>query len=292
MNRPTCDLCGGGDFKPLLEKGCAAYVRCRACSFIRADLTEEQFLAANETFFTGALDEFAAKSYARKKQRVYAQRLLRLEPFRGEGRLLEIGANVGGFLFVARDLGWEGVGIEPVAACAAWARETHGLDVREGTLEEVSLEGELFDVIYANAVFEHLVSPRAVLEAAVERLRPGGVVLIDTVNWDSYTRDFIGAEWKLIDPWMHYCLYTPNTLRKLCEDRGLQVIGLRSHRVRLRPEGSPRLRGLARWWEELRKLPWSLASRSTLRGESLEIVARYSAVNAEPTAHSQPSTPR
>ena len=274
MSEPACDLCGASDFEPLLEKGGARYLCCRGCGFIQSDLTAEEYGEANESFFSGALAGFAAKSYTPKKQRVYARRLLRLEPFRGAGRLLEIGANVGGFLFVARELGWEGVGVEPVAVCAAWARETHGLDVREGTLEGVALDGELFDVIYANAVFEHLVSPRAVLTAAVELLRPGGVVLIDTVNWDSYTRRFIGAEWKLVDPRMHYCLYTPSTLRKLCEDRGLQVIGLRSHRVRFRPEGSPRLSGIARWVEEVRKLPWSLASRSTLRGESLEIVAR------------------
>lgn len=273
MTARACDLCNGRDLEPLLEKHGARYLRCRGCGFIQADLTEEEFLEANETFFSGALAEFAAKSYSPAKQKRYARRLRRLEPYRGRGRLLEIGANVGGFLSCARRHGWRGVGVEPVEACAEYARRTHDLDVRSGTLEELSFTGEVFDAIYANAVFEHLVSPSTVLSTAVELLRPGGAVLIDTVNYDSYTFRFLEADWKLVDPRMHFCLYTPTTLRKLCEDRGLLVRSVRSHRVRFRPDDSPRLRGAARWIEELRKLPWSLACRFTKRGESLEVLA-------------------
>jgi len=274
VTSPACDLCKGRALEPLLEKHGASYLRCRECGFIQADLTEGEFLEANETFFSAALAEFAAKSYSPAKQRRYSRRLCRLEPYRGRGRLLEIGANVGGFLACARRYGWHGVGVEPVEACAEYARRTHELDVRSGTLEEISFAGEVFDAIYANAVFEHLVSPSAVLSTAVELLRPGGVVLIDTVNYDSYTFRFLGAGWKLVDPRMHFCLYTPHTLRKLCEDRGLVVRSLRSHRVRFRPDDSPRLRGAARRIEELRKLPWSLACRFTMRGESLEVLAQ------------------
>jgi len=270
---PECDLCGGEDFSTLLEKKGAHYLECQDCGFIRTDLSAEEFALANEEFFVGNLAEYAAKSYTAAKQRRYVRRLHGLEAHRGAGRLLEIGSNVGGFVHCAKEYGWRASGVEPVEACARHAREERGLDVVTGTLGDADFEPASFDVVYSNAVFEHLTSPRTVLEQATALLKPGGVVFIDTVNFGAYTRRFIGAEWKLIDPLMHACLYTPATLRKLCEDRGLEILRMRSHRVRLRPESSGRLRGAARWLEEARKLPWSVASRLTLRGESLEVLA-------------------
>lgn len=105
-------------------------------------------------------------------------------------------------------------------------------------------------------------------------LRPGGVVLIDTVNWDSYTRRNIGQDWKLIDPRVHLCLYTPETLGRYCREVGLEVVRMHSHGVRFRPNGAPALSGFARVWEEIRKAPWSALSRFTLKGDSIAVLAR------------------
>ena len=53
-----------------------------------------------------------------------------------------------------------------------------------------------------------------------------------------------------------------------------EILNVRSHGVRLRPNVLGRLQGVSRGLEELRKLPLSAAARWTLRGESIAIPAR------------------
>ena len=265
----ACDLCGGRERRLLVEKNDASYLRCEECGFVFADLPPEESIHLNESFFGSSVAEYAAKSFGAEKQRRYGRRLRMFEPYRERNRILEIGSNVGGFLNRARVDGWEGVGVEPVAACARYAREEHGLEVVAATLEEAGLEEGSFDVVYSNAVFEHLTSPSRVLSEAVRVLRPGGLAYVDTVNYASFTRRFLGRRWKLLDPRMHACLYTPETLRLLVRKAGLELVRLRSHGVRFRTGDAPRWRGLARWGEELVKLPWSAAPRLTLKGETI-----------------------
>ncbi|MDP6409748.1 MAG: class I SAM-dependent methyltransferase [Planctomycetota bacterium] len=269
----TCDLCGGAERAPFLTKGGLAYLRCTACEFVQADMTAEEFERRNDDEFSASLEEYAAKAEDPRRRRRYRRRLARLAPFKTHGRLVELGASAGAFLLAARESGWRCIGIEPVEACARHARQRHGLDVRACTLEEAELEPESCDVVYAHAVLEHLTSPRRVLAEVARILRPGGALFVDTVNVDSYTFDRVGVGWKLVDPAIHYCLWTPPVLRRALAGAGLQVRRMDSHGVRRRPNAAGRPRGMARVTDELRKLPLSAAARFTLRGESIAALA-------------------
>ncbi len=269
----SCDLCGGRKASFFLEKGGARYLRCPECDFIFSDQGSEAGGAANHAYFEKTLSTYVAKAYSTKKQRAYRAKLRAFEPYRKTGLFLEVGCNVGGLLYQARETGWDVRGVEPVESCARWGRERHGLDVQACLLEEADLEEGAFDVVYSNAVLEHLPHPGRVIERMARLVRPGGVVFADTVNVDSYTWDFVGADWKLVDPQVHLCLYTPRTLRRYCEDAGLRVVKISTHGVRFRPNHAPALSGGARLMEEMRKLPWSLRTRYSLRGDSIAVLA-------------------
>jgi SAM-dependent methyltransferase len=271
--RATCDLCGGVERDTVLDGARGRYLRCHACGFVYADVDRARWERLNEQEFEASLEDYTARSFAPKKQRRYARKLARLEKWRRpDALLLELGANVGGFLHAARGRGWRTLGVEPVVACAARARAI-GLDVRPTTLEAAGLEPASVDAAYANAVLEHLWSPRETMAELARVVRPGGAVYVDTVNHASFTRERLEGRWKLYDPGIHACLYTPATLRRLCEDAGLAVVRTRSHRVRLRPNDAPRARGLAWGLEELRKAPYSLAARFLAKGESIAVLA-------------------
>jgi 2-polyprenyl-3-methyl-5-hydroxy-6-metoxy-1,4-benzoquinol methylase len=263
-----CDLCGADDAEQILRKQERFYVRCRRCGFIYTNPRASEPAADNVKFFEAHKQEYLQAQYSRRKQRAYARRLRRFAPYRKTGRLVEIGSGMGGFLYRAREMGWDPVGVEPVESCARYAREQHGLETVPGTLEEAHLPADAFDVVFSNAVFEHLPSPSRVLAEAFRVLRPGGVIYTKTVNYNSYTREWMGRDWKLLRPIEHVCLFTPQTLRRFHTQAGLEIVKVESSGIRS-PRGSGTFVVNA-----IRKATLSFLSRHTLKGDRLVVLGR------------------
>lgn len=266
-----CDLCGGNNHEKILNKSGLCYVRCKDCGFIFTNPRPANTLIANDAGVSNLIEDYANKSNNPRKQAAYRKRIKQFESYRKFNRMLEVGSNVGGFIYQAKQSGWDVTGVEPVSNCAAYGREHFGLNILPTTLEEASLPDDHFDVVYSNAVIEHIANPSLVLQHITRVLRPGGIVYIDTVNYDSITRKRIGAGWKLLDPGPHVSLYTPRTLPHFLSKAGLQIKRIRTSGVRLRPNKSPRLHGWRRWREELHKMPLSILARVTNQGDSIEI---------------------
>jgi 2-polyprenyl-3-methyl-5-hydroxy-6-metoxy-1,4-benzoquinol methylase len=254
-----CDLCGGTAAATVLEKDGGAYVRCPDCQFVYTWPELELAEDSNRDFFEQALQRYIDTNYSVRLQRLYAKDLRALRPYFGEGRLLEVGCNVGGFLHRARELGWTGTGVEPVDACAEHARNDCALDAVTGTLEEADLPENSFDVVYSNAVFEHIPSPSSAMAAIARVLKPGGIVYTKTVNFDCYTREEIGLAWKLLAPSGHVSLFNAQTLSRFNEKAGLEVLRVQSSGVRTGKRAFARIR----------KGILSFLSRRTLKGDRI-----------------------
>lgn len=139
------------------------------------------------------------------------------------GRVLEIGAYIGLFGQIAREKGWEYVGIEPSRWASAHAREKLGLDVRTGSFQELlpTMKGERFDAIVMWDVIEHVHDPRALLEAARPLLRDSGAICLSTMDLDAWFPRLMGPRW----PWimdMHLFYFTQRSLGRLMEQAGLK----------------------------------------------------------------------
>jgi 2-polyprenyl-3-methyl-5-hydroxy-6-metoxy-1,4-benzoquinol methylase len=278
MNAPqlrivNCDLCGTPPGKPFLEKYGFWYTRCSACGFVYANPRTIDPAQFNKDRNEELLSMYANKHYSDKKQRSFKQTIQKFEPYRKTGNILEIGSSTGGFLYQAKKLGWNATGIEPVAAVADYGIINYGLDIRKSLLEDANLPDRDFDVIFSNAVLEHLPSPSSVFREAYRLLRPGGVFFADTVNIQSYTWDIIGADWKLVDPRYHLSLFSPETLIRYCTTFGFKILKLTTHGVRLRANYLGRPSGLTRVMGEIKKAPLSLLSRYNLKGDSIAVFA-------------------
>jgi SAM-dependent methyltransferase len=138
------------------------------------------------------------------------------------GRLLDVGAYTGVFVEIAARHGWDAWGLEPSRWAVSVARE-QGLQMIEGTLESAALPEASYDVITLWDVIEHVTDPFAELRRAYRMLRPGGLLVLHTMDIDSRFARLMGARW----PWlmeMHIYYFSRRTLTEMLGKAGFDVL--------------------------------------------------------------------
>jgi SAM-dependent methyltransferase len=152
------------------------------------------------------------------------------EPYRRNGRWLDIGCGAGGLMRAASRRGWTAVGTE-VAPQAAEAVRAQGFEVHLGALEEASLEEESFDVVSLVEVLEHVPDPAGLLEGAAQLIRRGGVVYVTTPNGRGISARLLRTRWSAVVPPEHLHLLSVAGLKALFERSSLEVRRVETHGV-------------------------------------------------------------
>ena len=127
-----------------------------------------------------------------------------LKPFEGL-RLLDIGCGGGLLSEPMRRLGFQVVAVDAAERNVLTARahaEPQGLDIdyRAATAEQLLEEGEPpFDVILNMEVVEHVADPGAYLRSCARLLKPGGLMILSTLNRTprAFALAVVGAEYVL-----------------------------------------------------------------------------------------------
>ena len=86
----------------------------------------------------------------------------------------------------------------PVAALHAQSQGLE-IDYRHTTAENLAAANEQFDVVLAMEIVEHVADPAAFVEVCKDLLRPGGLLIMSTLNRTakSYALAIVGAEYIL-----------------------------------------------------------------------------------------------
>ena len=118
--------------------------------------------------------------------------------------LLDVGCGGGLVAEPLARMGAEVVGLDPAPESIAVARahaETTGarLTYRAGLVEDLVAEGARFDVVTALEVVEHVADLRAFVAAAAAAAKPGGLIVLSTLNrtLKSFALAIVGAEYVL-----------------------------------------------------------------------------------------------
>jgi 2-polyprenyl-6-hydroxyphenyl methylase/3-demethylubiquinone-9 3-methyltransferase len=159
-------------------------------------------------------------------------------PSLGGLRLLDIGCGAGLLCEPLTRLGGALVGVDPsaknIAAARLHAQESGlAIDYRVGTAEALADAGERFDVVLAMEVVEHVADVNLFVRRCAEMVRPGGVMILATLNrtLKSFALAIVGAEYILrwlprgTHQWDRFV--TPNELEIAVELGGLRVIDTR-----------------------------------------------------------------
>jgi len=126
------------------------------------------------------------------------------------------------------------VGADPSASNIAVANRHAGdagvaVDYRKTTAEALADAGERFDVVLAMEVVEHVADLRVFVARCAEMVKPGGLMLVATLNrtLKSFALAIVGAEYILrwlprgTHQWHRFV--TPNELEALLQRGGLRV---------------------------------------------------------------------
>ena len=192
-----------------------AIVKCAQCGLVYAN-PRRNSQAVLETY-----EKVEDQLYFEERQGrilTFEKHLRPLHQFVGlpaERNLLDIGAHIGVFVEIANKAGWKATGLEPSRWSVETARQL-GTELIEGTLASSNLPADTFDVVTLWDVIEHLTDPRAELEHVFQVLKPGGWVVIHTMNIESLFARLMGRRW----PWfmeMHLYYFSDKTLRLLLE---------------------------------------------------------------------------
>jgi ubiquinone/menaquinone biosynthesis C-methylase UbiE len=190
-------------------------VQCRQCGFVYANprRTAGEVLSAYQAVEDPVyLQERAGRELTFRKHLEPMQRVTGAPANR---RLLDVGAYIGVFVQVAREAGWAAEGLEPSMWAVALAKQ-QGLPITQGTLAESHLPDQSFDVITLWDVIEHFDSPKAELQHVWRLLKPGGHVVIHTIDIDSITARLMGSRWPFLME-MHVAFFSRRTLRDLLQ---------------------------------------------------------------------------
>ena len=225
----VCDLCRSDRHaEPVLEAADYEYgvaggftlSRCRACDFYYQTPRPARDVIPSYYPPTYAVygDDPVVGWLFRATFWLDARRVSRLIGPRG--RVLDVGCGAGGALSALSRAGdWEVFGLELDAEAAREANR-RGFKVQQGDLVDSDFEPGSFDLIRMGHVIEHVRDPRATLRRAWELLRPGGILFGETPNIDCWDFRIFGRYWGALHFPRHIALFSPETIRRACEQTG------------------------------------------------------------------------
>ena len=236
---PACDRTPATAIRPWLR-------RCPGCGLWASAL------AGDRPDWAPHVEEAQREAGLRPLRRENFERVLDVLARHGrlEGaRLLEVGCAHGWFLECAARRGVVATGLEPDPGVAAKALAA-GLDVRQGYFPGAVREGETFDIVAFNDVFEHLEDPPRILQASARILRLGGRLVLNLPDSEGLlfrtacrlARFGIGAPlerlWQARFRFPHVWYFNAENLERLMARHGFRL---------LRGEGLPALRRRGLW---------------------------------------------
>ena len=170
----------------------------------------------------------------RLRHRLYSRRFrhpLRHLADRRTIDLLDVGCGDGWQLDLYRLAGKNRIrtsGVEIKADVCEVARRK-GHRVYCGRFEDVHLT-ERYDLVNLSQVIEHVADPRAFVERIHGVLRPGGILVLETPNTDTWDwKWFQSSAWGAYHIPRHWTFFNPGALGQIVEPVGFRLLGTSFH---------------------------------------------------------------
>ena len=213
-----CPVCNGpGDKKRLVGK--YSLLKCSVCSFVYANVTDEQIEQVNFNFGD------SVKSHYREVQSGidvlwFEQISKNLTQGKERLKVLDIGCGNGVLLRQFQKRGCVCFGSDP----SPWAHEfaeQYGYTMLR-RIEEADIAPNFFDIITATSTLEHVARPLEHLKYMIAAVKEGGIIYLTVPNYGSLPIRLRLVQGRLVNPPSHCNYFTAGTLRNLFMQKGLK----------------------------------------------------------------------
>jgi 2-polyprenyl-3-methyl-5-hydroxy-6-metoxy-1,4-benzoquinol methylase len=144
-------------------------------------------------------------------------------------RVLDIGCGRGLTLwFLQEKYSADVVGTQISEVAAEYARQSLGLEVLTKDLLEQPFQPNQFSVVTMYHVLEHVPNPVGYIIEIGRILEPGGYLLIEVPNWNSWTRQLVGQFWLGYDVKHHISFFNDASLVEMLKKNGFSLVSHRS----------------------------------------------------------------
>lgn len=161
------------------------------------------------------------------RSRLEARRLLRYcTGIPNDARVLDVGCGDGFHLKLLQRFGTPGWTLEGVDldARAVTLASSGGIGIHHGSIEDLDLPAQSYDLVYTIQTIEHVARPDAVFAAIFRVLKPGGRLVVVTDNTDSLDFTlFRRSYWGGYHFPRHWNLFNRRSLGRLAERAGFEV---------------------------------------------------------------------
>lgn len=258
-----CGLCGESKWTLVTQlRGFGEnfqVVRCQGCELIRTNPRPSP--EWKEHFYNPDYNGYA-ESLGRDF--VYAPDLTRRVGYRRlldflrpeappSASLLDVGCAAGLFVKEAVDHGFDAFGCDYSEEAVAYSKEHLGVRTFRSPAEAIDAPDNRYDVVTLLQVFEHLPDPMRVLHELKRVLKPGGMLVLETVNYLPHYKmetDFkfmiplyLAVTKRPTLPWLpfdHLYHWSPQTIKRAAATAGFRDVKLQ-HLMGYRSELKPNL---------------------------------------------------
>ena len=245
---PVCD--GPGEEERLVGEYCL--LKCRGCSFVYANATDEQIEEVNFNF-----GDSVKNHYCEVQSSIdvlwFEQISKNLTRGKKGLKVLDIGCGNGVLLRQFQKRGCVCFGSDP----SPWAREhaeQYGYTMLP-RIEEADIAPNYFDIITATSTLEHVARPLEHLKYMIAAVKQGGIIYLTVPNFGSLPIRLRLVKGRLVDPPGHCNYFTARTLRNLFMQKELKD---QVAQVRVRSYGIPEIHAVYRLFSK--KMPASAKS--------------------------------
>lgn len=237
----SCYICGSDKFTEIATIHGFTYIKCKEDGHI---FTTKRFSEEAIQDFYRANEYYSKTTYANKESCFYRREHVArpkvefLEQYIvGRGKWIDVGAGIGDLVSVAREKGWNAIGLELSDSSVKFSKEIFGLDLIQKPLEKYVEENpDLIgkgDVMSFIGVIEHTVNPLELLGIAHNLLKTNGHIMVQVPNADSLTSMiqsiFTENVFRHMNPVEHIMLFSQKSLIKALEITGFKPIAMWFH---------------------------------------------------------------